>query len=153
MIAWAEARIPGFRARSDAVAIGGEREGELVVVAIFHTFSPNDCNLVLASDGSKRWATREGITRLLAYPFRQCGLPRITTVISEHNEESLRLAEHFGFVREGRLREAGPDDEDEIVLGLLRREWSWSKISRRRLARSAQPRYTPSLPAHDVQVS
>lgn len=129
LVAWAEARVSHQRFRSDACAIGHERDGELVGVAVFDTFSGTSCVVGLASDGSRRWMTREFAIRVMAFPFLQCGFARITCFVSTLNEASLRYTRHFGWVEEGRLREAGPTGEDMIVFGLLRRECRFLSIA------------------------
>lgn len=122
LVAWAEAKIPHHRFRDDAKAIGHERDGEIVGVAVFDTFSPNGCCMGLASDGSRRWMTRDFAVAVMAYPFVQCGFNRITCIISALNEPSLRYTRHFGWTQEGVFREAGPLGEDMILFGMLRRE-------------------------------
>ncbi|EHK57743.1 hypothetical protein [Allomesorhizobium alhagi] len=125
LIAWAESRVANSRFRDDARAIGHERAGELRGVVVFDTFTTTTCLVHLASDGSKRWMTREFITRVFAYPFIQCKFPRITCGIPETNAESLRLTRHMGWVEEGRLREDSEDGSDTIIFGMLRRECRW----------------------------
>lgn len=125
LVAWAEKRIPGQHFRDDAVAIGHERDGRIVGVVVYDTFTQGSCCIGLASDGSKRWMTSEFATRAMAYPFVQCGFRRITAFVSERNEASLRFTRGFGWTREGVLREAGPEGEDMIMFGMLRRECRW----------------------------
>lgn len=119
---WVEERIPDCRFREDATAIGIERKGIVQGAVIFDTFSPTSCFIHLASDGSRRWITREFIQRVFAYPFIQLALPRVNCVVSALNHDSLRLTRHFGWTQEGTLREAGTVGEDLIFFGMLRRE-------------------------------
>lgn len=122
MIRWAEARLEGAQFRDDAVAIGNERNGRLCAVVVFDTFSTTSCLVHLVSDGSKKWMTRDFIRAGFAYPFIQCGYRRIATLVSANNEAALKLNQHFGWVIEGRMREDGLHGEDNIVMGMLRRE-------------------------------
>jgi len=121
LVAWAEEQIGG-RCREDAVAIGLERDSELRGVAVFDTFTPTSCMVHLASDGSRRWMTRELITRVFAYPFLQCRFRRISCIASETNTDSLRIIRHFGWVQEGVIREGGTEGEDLLLFGMLREE-------------------------------
>lgn len=121
LIAWAQSRLQ-CEFRSDAKAIGLERNGDIAGAVVFDTFSPGDCLVHLVSDGSRRWLTREFITRSMAYPFLQIGQPRISCIISSGNTDSLRFTRHFGWTQEGVLREAGAEGEDLILFGMLRRE-------------------------------
>lgn len=135
MIAWAADRMhftyqDDFVFAPDAKAIGHMRDGEFVGVVVFDRFSDRDCLLHIVSDGTRRWLTREFITRALTYPFRQCGNRRVTCLVSENNKESLRFTRKFGgWVEEGRMREAAPDGSDLIMFGMLRRECPWLPVT------------------------
>lgn len=122
LIGWSLERIKHCGFRDDAVAIGHERDGELVGVVVYDSFTPGSCFISAASDGKSRWMTREFCIRMMAYPFLQCGFGRLNAMVSANNEPSLRLVRHFGFVQEGLWREAGLEGEDTVMFGLLRRE-------------------------------
>lgn len=132
MLDWAEARIPGVHFGEDPIAIGHERGGDLVAVCLYTHHTPNSCMFHIASDGTKRWITREFILRAMAYPFIQCRYHRMTCTVSESNLESLRFTVHFGWTLEGVMREDGVDGEDMLLFGLLARECT--QISHLRLA-------------------
>lgn len=121
MVRWAEERIEGCRFRDDAKAIGMERDGALVAVVVFDTFSPSSCFVSLAA-AERHWFTREFAIRAMAYPFVQCRFARINCLISSRNRMSLTFTRQFGWRQEGVLREAGADGEDVLVFGMLRRE-------------------------------
>ncbi len=138
MCRWAAATIGaggGFSA--DARAIGMEVGGEIVAVTVWNCFELHNCLMSVASDGSRRWMTREFLFRSFAYPFLQLGLPRVTVKVDEANAASLRLTKHLGFVEEGRLRRAAPGGRDDIVMGLLSEECRWISVA---LARHAVQR-------------
>lgn len=126
MIRWAAERIGIQNFRDDAHAIGMEKDGRLVAVTVFDTFSSCDCNVHIASDGSRRWCNREFVVRCMAYPFLQLNKRRITGLVPAKNEDALKFDLHFGFKVEGRLEHALPDD-DIIVLGMLREKCRWLK--------------------------
>jgi hypothetical protein len=130
LVSWAAAMLGrGHRLRGDAKAIGMEVNGILRGVAVFDTFSHNDCLMTVVSDSGKRWVTREFIARALAYPFIQLGFPRITCLVSRNNHESLRFIHRFGgWQLEGTLREAGFDGEDILLYGMLARDCRWVTI-------------------------
>lgn len=126
MVRWAVERIGaggGFPA--DALAIGFERGGNIVAVTVWHSFETHSCLISVASDGSRRWLSREYLFRTFAYPFVQCGFPRVTSKVDEGNEAAVKLNEAVGFTREGYLREAAPDGRGDIVFGMLRSECRW----------------------------
>ncbi|CAB3972358.1 MULTISPECIES: GNAT family protein [Burkholderia] len=121
LIAWAMERIgvPAFR--PDARAIGQESNGELNAVVVFDGFSTVDCNIHIASDGSSHWLTRAFLIAAFSYPFIQCGLRRVTGLVSAKNIAALKFDEHLGFRREGYHPRAAHDG-DLVSLGMLR-EW------------------------------
>lgn len=125
MIAWAQERTPGGLFREDARAIGQTISGELVAVTVFDTFGPKDCFMSVAADYTRPWLTRDYMRHVAAFPFITCGFPRISTLVSEHNERALRFNRHMGLVLEGRKRKAGLDGEDILTFGLLREECRW----------------------------
>jgi RimJ/RimL family protein N-acetyltransferase len=119
LLPWVAERMGIARFRRDAYSIGVERDGELVGVVVYDTFSEADCCMHVASDGSGRWLTKEALVRFFAYPFVQLGLRRVTSPIGTKNAASMRFCEHLGFEREGFCRHGLPDD-DVIVMGLIR---------------------------------
>lgn len=121
LLPWAAERIGIASFRRDAFTIGLERDGDLVAVVVYDNFSDCDCNMHLASDGSKRWMSKELLLAAFAYPFTQLGLRRLTGLVDARNADALQLNEHLGFVREGLCRHALPDS-DLVVLGMLRDE-------------------------------
>jgi hypothetical protein len=123
LVMWAEQRLSGQHFRPDVQTIGLALNGRLRCVVGYDTFSPTNCYIAVASDDQWGWFTRELRIRALAFPFLQCGLKRITALISVRNHRSTRFISGFdNFKREGRAREAGPHGEDLILWGLLRRE-------------------------------
>lgn len=126
---WAAHQIGIEQFRSDATTITVLKDKQIVGVTVFDTFSPAECQIHVASDGSRRWLTRDYIRMVFAYPFLQLEFRRVTSLVSEHNEASLKFCRHFGWKEEGRMREAGLNGEDLIILGMLRRECRWIPVS------------------------
>lgn len=136
MIAWAEVRL-ACTFRADARAIGLASASGLVAVTVFDTFGPADCHMSVAAEFRRPWLTREYIRHVVAFPFITCLLPRITCMVSEYNQRSIRFTEHMGLTLEGRKRRAGPHGEDWLMYGLLREECRW-------LPKSLRPRQSPA---------
>lgn len=152
LISWTESRIAGGKFREDARAIGHEKDGELVAVVVYDTFSTTGCFVHLAS-GARKWMSREFAVVAMTYPFIQCGMARISSMVSARNILSLRFTRQFGWIQEGVMRCAGNDGEDIILFGMLRSECRW-------LPPPAiwRPAPIPSIseqstPAHDVRAS
>lgn len=119
LLPWALTRIGLHAFRRDAYAIGLERNGELVAVAVYDNFSACDCNMHIASDGSGHWLSKKLLAAVFAYPFGQLGFRRVTALVPSKNLAALRFDQNIGFVYEGLHRDALPDDH-LISLGLLR---------------------------------
>lgn len=125
LIRWASLRIGGgIQFRSDAKAIGGARDGEIVAVTVFDGFSVCDCNIHIATDLSRQWASRGYLAASFAFPFVQCGFSRVTGLVPSKNIPALTFDMKLGFTLEGRIRHGMPDD-DIIILGMLREECRW----------------------------
>ena len=103
-------------------AIGYERNGELLAVTIYNHLSESDISMHVVALQGRKWCVPEFLSAAFRYPFVQLKLRRVTAFVPSSNEQALKLDRHLGFIYEGRMREAGPDGEDVIVLGLLRRE-------------------------------
>ena len=129
MIEWAS-KIIGFQPRSDAVAVGWREHGELRSVVLYDNFSACDCNIHIASDGKPGWLNRKFLIAAFMHPFVQWKLRRVTGLVPAKNTKALRFDLHLGFVREGYLRNALPDD-DIIVLGMLREECIYLPVAYR----------------------
>lgn len=122
---WAAKRIGIDNFRPDAVTITAIKDGEIAAVTVFDTFSGNDCQVHVASDGSRQWLTRQYLHMVFAYPFLQLKLRRITSLVSEKNAPSLNFCQQSGFTREGCLRKAAERGENLILFGMLREECRW----------------------------
>ena len=118
LLPWAQERV-GVTFRRDAYTLGLERNGSLVAVVVFDNFSDADCNMHVASDGTRSWMSKNLLLATFAYPFTQLGLRRVTAMVPAKNAQALAFDEHIGFVREGYHPHALPDD-DLVSLGLLR---------------------------------
>lgn len=119
LLRWAAERIGVECFKPDAKTIGQERDGEIAAVVVFDGFSDVDCNMHIASDGSRRWLTRALLVAAFTYPFIQCGLRRVTGLVPADNKDALRFDEHLGFRREG-FHPHATKTGDLISLGMLR---------------------------------
>ena len=119
---WAQARIPHVPSWGEWYeAIGLERDGELVAVVVYNFWSDCDIAMHIAAVPGRRWLTRPFLQAAFRYPFVQLGVQRVTGYVPEKNVDALRFDLHLGFVREGLMRNALPDD-NVVVLGMLRNE-------------------------------
>lgn len=120
LLPWAQERV-GITFRRDAYTIGLEKDGKLVAVVVYDTFSNVDCCMHIASDGTRAWLNKDLLVSAFAYPFLQLNFRRVTGLVPAKNEAALRFDEHLGFKREGYHPNACPDD-DLISLGMLKED-------------------------------
>lgn len=79
--------------------------------------------------GRRDWGqgyAREAVGALIAHAFGALDLHRLEADVDPRNEASIRVVEHFGFVREGHLSErylVQGELQDAVLFGLLRRTW------------------------------
>jgi RimJ/RimL family protein N-acetyltransferase len=125
MILWAEEQIGLEPFSAYANAIGVKRDDELAAVAVFDRFTSWGCEFSIASDGSRRWLTREFMRHCAAYAFGQLGLERVTSFVNAGNKTSVALCRHLGMVEEGRQRRVGIEN-DVLMFGLMRHECRWA---------------------------
>lgn len=130
LLAWACERTGLQFAPALCRWVAGLADGSIVWVAVFSHFSSRNCQLSVATDGSKRWASRSSFRAILAHPFLQWNLARVTMIVDERNEAALSMHRHqgrftIGGNEEGRMRDLFGDGLDGIVFGLLKKECKW----------------------------
>ena len=83
-----------------------------------------DCELFFATTGGK--TPIRALTRKMGeYCFVRNECRRITTRVDATNTLAVRHNKIFGFVEEGRLRQASPEGNDVIIFGMLREEYRY----------------------------
>lgn len=97
-------------------------DGEVLGVVLYDRLTDRDCMIHVASDGSRRWISREMLFWTFWVPFEWYGLARITGIVREDNDEALRFDRSLGFVQEGRVRQAFRGGYDGILFGMLKEE-------------------------------
>lgn len=107
-----------------AVGFGIEQDGRLIAGVAFNDYNGANINMHVASDGSKRWMTRELLWMVFDYPFNQLKVKRITGLVSEGNRKAQYFDEHLGFVFETTLESAHPTG-DLLVYRMFREDCRW----------------------------
>lgn len=125
LLAWASERL-GVTFQPDQCRwVAGLEAGGAVWVVVYSRFSRRGCELTIATDGSKRWASKRSLRLIFGMPFKFWGLRRTTFVVSADNKRSIDMLERLGAVREGTVRKAFDGDVDGHVYGMLREECRW----------------------------
>ena len=130
--AWVASQIPHMKGGSfgPCAALGVvSNTGEPVGGVVFTDHIPAYGNIqVSLAATSRRWLTRNRITAILRYPFRQLGVKRLTALVPPSATNATQFLERMGWVREGCVR-LGYGDEDAIIWGLLESEWRFNRFN------------------------
>ena len=126
VVEWVAKRTHEFGNFGAAVGIGWARRDELVAGVVYSDFNGVNVNMHVASDGTRRWMTREYLWTCFDYPFNQAKVKRITGLVGEGNTQSQRFNEHLGFELETTLKLAHPSG-DLLVYVLWREKCRWLK--------------------------
>lgn len=108
VVEWIASRTGEFNGFGTDVGIGWAKHGKIVAGVAYANWNGVNVECHIASDGSKRWLTREYLSAIFGYPFCQLGVNRITVCVGEGNTESNRFVKHLGFELECQLTGAHP---------------------------------------------
>ena len=124
VVEWVAQKTNEFGNFGASVGLGLQKNGILIAGVVYSDY--NGVNVVahIASDGSKRWMTKEYLRAIFYYPFVRAKVKRVTCLIGESNKESIKLCEHFGFKREASLKEAHPSG-DLLIYVLWKKDCRW----------------------------
>jgi RimJ/RimL family protein N-acetyltransferase len=99
-------------------------DGTPLVVVVFDRFDEHNCQMHIASDGTKRWYSKEFVSTCYRYAFNQMNLKRVTVVIREDNVKSLKACKQLGHTQEGILK-AWFGKKDGVLMRMLKTECKW----------------------------
>lgn len=103
----------------------------LAVVA-FDGWTERHVEATIASDGTRRWATRRFISAIYRYAFEDCERQRINMVTEVSNDAANRMHAALGHVLEGRFRDWIGPGRDVFFWGYTRDDWlsgRWHRLS------------------------
>ena len=127
VVGWVARRTNEFGSfGGGAQALGWERDGLIVAGVVYADWNGPNVVCHIASDGSRRWLSREFLWTMFDYPFTQLKCQRITVTIGEGNTASRRFVEHLGFELEATLKSAHPSG-DLLVYRLWRHQCRFLK--------------------------
>lgn len=124
VVRWVAHRTNEYGNFGAAVGIGWARDDRLVAGVVYNEWNGVNLCMHVASDGTRRWLTREFLRVAFDYPFNQAGVRRVTGLVGEGNAEARRFDEHLGFKLETRLTGAHPTG-DLLVYVLWRDDCRW----------------------------
>lgn len=114
--------LPGLEHGERATAIGLERHGELVAGVLFDGLNGANVWMHVAAKPGARWMTRDYLRAAFAYPFKVCGVQRISGYVDASNQQARRFDEHLGFQQEAVLKGAASDGGDVLVYVMWRNQ-------------------------------
>ncbi len=117
--AWLEKRLDGTRAGDDSWCIGVWRDEKLAAVAGFTNYRNVDIEILFASD-NPRWATKQTVAYILAFPFVQLKTQRCSAMVLKSNRRVRKLLVGIGFKEEGRHLHAAKNLETILSYGMTR---------------------------------
>lgn len=129
VVEWVAKKTNEFGNFGAAIGFGIESDGELIAGVVFNEYNGANMNIHVASDGSKRWMTKELLWMVFDYAFNQAKVKRLTGLVGEKNLDSQRFNKNLGFTVEARLAGAHPDG-DMLVYRLWRHECRFLNIRR-----------------------
>lgn len=112
------------------VMIHDDKPAEILAVVAFNRWTPSTCEGNIASDGTRRWFTREFAFTLYDFVFRHADKTRWNFTVSVDNKAAITMHEKLGHEYVGRLEDALGEGSDALVFGLTRKQWlagPWSK--------------------------
>ena len=121
VVEWVAKRTNDYGNFGAAQGIGWERNGSLVAGVAYAEWNGPNVVCHIASDGSRRWATRQYLWTIFDFPFTQLGCKRITVCVGEGNSASRGFVLHLGFTCEATLTGAHPSG-DLLVYRLFRHD-------------------------------
>ena len=107
--------------------IGVLRDGKIAAVCVYDKYDGTGITMNIASDGSKRWMTKQFLRACFEYAFNGLKVRRVTGLVRKDQPDVVKFDEHLGFRVEGVVREGDDDGCDLVLLGMLRKECRWIK--------------------------
>jgi hypothetical protein len=102
---------------------GVAREENVLCVVLLNHWTPTTCEANIASDGTKRWFSREFARNVYSYVFEHGGRSRINFTVSPDNTAAVTMHEKLGHKREALLEDAYGEGRDAILYGYTKRQW------------------------------
>lgn len=126
IVKWVGKRIPfiGDQGFGGCTAIGVEdKNGNALCGVVYHDWQPQFKTIAITiAAESPRWAHREIIRQLFAYPFVELGVEKLWTATPSSNARALRLCKGVGMTQEATLyKHFGKDNA--IINRMMRKDF------------------------------
>jgi len=115
---WVVERTGSALPRSGATAIGLVREGKIVAGVLYEDFTQASIHATIAID-TGAVLSKDFVFAIFDYPFNQLAVEKILVYVNTANAASMKLAEHFGFVEEARVKGVFLDG-DQVIYSITK---------------------------------
>jgi len=96
---------------------------EILCVVAFNRWTAHTCEGSIASDGTKRWMSREFAFTVYDYAFRHADKSRLNFTVRADNTAAITMHEKLGHEFVCRLTDAHGEGKDAFIYGLTRKQW------------------------------
>ena len=112
--------------RAESIALGViDKGGVLHAVLTIDNHSENSCDFHIASNGSRRWASRDVLRTFAEFAFDHMKVKKIKTIVPDWNTRALVTCIHIGWKIEGATKCGAHDGTDGVCFGMTRDECRW----------------------------
>lgn len=126
---FAKQHIHGLLRREQMVGIGMKLHGHMVAAAVYENLNRHNVWIHIAGSPGRHWLNRRAIQAAFLYPFKVCGVDRISAYVEAGNTRSIRFTEHMGFEREATLQGAASDGGDVFIYRLLKKDCRYVQLA------------------------
>lgn len=99
--------------------------GKLIAGVTFTNFDGVNVLVDCAALPKSRWLDRRALWSIFHYCFEQLGVVRVTAMVPENNNKSIKLVEGIGFKFEARLERAAPQGYAMLVFTMFDSDCRW----------------------------
>lgn len=124
VVEWVAAQTNEYGNFGTETGIGWAKHGKIVAGVAYANWNGVNVECHIASDGSRRWLTRQYLWTIFHYPFCQLGAERITVCIGEGNRQSRKFVLHLGFELETTLQAAHPSG-NLLIYRMWKKDCRW----------------------------
>lgn len=112
---WVHTRLKSRWTPARGTAIGVVDDKLRIVAGCTYTLW-NGTNIMIdvAAEPMRRWCTRDMRWGLLAYPFNLLGCKRVTALVDQQNEHSIKFITKIGFAWETVMEDACPGGDIHV---------------------------------------
>ena len=116
-------KVGEFEYPQETMCIGQEKDGQLIAVVGYSHFTPNSCQIHVAST-DVYWLNKYLLFAIFDYPFNKLGVKVIIAPIYKGNSKSLNLCRKLGFEQVADIPYGHPNG-DLIVVAMKRNQCKW----------------------------